>query len=703
MTPLKVSAQFMAISSTASTGANSDVEFVDMDEDSTLHLPPVLTSKKSQPSYKTRLFDDVASDTEDVTLTPKRRAHLIGLPRPLEPLDVNSSFGQNELVCRKRTSDYNDNNHYRKTPTGSRYRSESSDKHLFISPNSSYITMDGRCVTSKNPFSPMMMDQQSPHNNSKQSSSSAPFLPDSLDSNQNSRKGYGYNIAMPMGNNPLQRCRHRLQKRNNYAHNFHNNNNNNKDEYFTKDGYPERTGNYSFTGSPIKEKNMMDTSQCNSPTNYNFKLRRLNSQDDVVAASATTSRYNHNPLTIRTSLPCQAIDEVSPTDVLSFPSPPTPKKGQKRYDLLSIPTRSAPETPFLERRRRNHSSALLTGSGYFNRHRPRTDQVDEKDDASNNNCSETKSRFHSDFDIIGQLGKGSFGTVYKVLSRLDGCMYAVKAAQRRARGNADRDRMLKEVYALAALSDQANPATFHIVRYHQAWMEDNRLYIQTELCTSTLADIIASPQSMSDTRRYKLLREILLALEFIHTNEMVHLDIKPDNIFLKNDQFKLGDFGLVSTTSHHKDVEEGDSRYLPLELLSGSHEDLTKSDIFSLGATLYEICLGRRLPTSGKEWHDIRENNLQQLENTPLEMEIIIRQMMCPSFSERPSAAILLKRKQLLSADQKALIAEKSKVQQAKMELAAQAKHIKSYPPRTGPLRPGRGTMVRANTWNGTF
>ena len=50
-----------------------------------------------------------------------------------------------------------------------------------------------------------------------------------------------------------------------------------------------------------------------------------------------------------------------------------------------------------------------------------------------------------DFDIIGQLGNGSFGTVYKCLSRLDGCMYAVKAAKRKAKGVADRDRMLKEV------------------------------------------------------------------------------------------------------------------------------------------------------------------------------------------------------------------------------------------------------------------
>lgn len=83
-----------------------------------------------------------------------------------------------------------------------------------------------------------------------------------------------------------------------------------------------------------------------------------------------------------------------------------------------------------------------------------------------------------------------------------------------------------QVYALAALSDQADTATFHIVRYHQAWMEDDRLYIQTELCSGTLAEEI-SAGPMAEPRRFKVLREILLALDFIHRQHMVHLDIKP--------------------------------------------------------------------------------------------------------------------------------------------------------------------------------
>ena len=185
----------------------------------------------------------------------------------------------------------------------------------------------------------------------------------------------------------------------------------------------------------------------------------------------------------------------------------------------------------------------------------------DEDMEQNNTQAPSAGRFETDFQIVGRpLGNGSFGTVYKCLSKVDGCTYAIKVANRRIKGVADRERMLKEVYALAALCDQADTAAFHIVRYHQAWMEEGRLHIQTELCTSTLQAELenSSPASsapqmmeleapapaerklMSHERRYKLLREILLALELIHKNNMCHLDIKPENIFIKTDQYKLG-------------------------------------------------------------------------------------------------------------------------------------------------------------------
>jgi serine/threonine protein kinase len=229
-------------------------------------------------------------------------------------------------------------------------------------------------------------------------------------------------------------------------------------------------------------------------------------------------------------------------------------------------------------------------------------------------------------------------------------------------------------------------------------MEDDRLFIQTELCMGTLSEEIASGVLANEQRRYKLLREMLLALDLIHRNNMVHLDIKPDNVFIKNDQYKLGDFGLVTKLSANQDVEEGDSRYMSMELLLGDKSDLRKCDIFSLGATLYEICLGRSLPMNGQEWRDIRSGNISTLSNTGHDLVNLIRHMLDPKPSSRPTPSDLLQHRQLLSDEQKALKAARTKVVQANMQLAAQEQRFQQL----GPAFIQRKGLTRANTWNGT-
>jgi serine/threonine protein kinase len=140
---------------------------------------------------------------------------------------------------------------------------------------------------------------------------------------------------------------------------------------------------------------------------------------------------------------------------------------------------------------------------------------------------------------------------------------------------------------------------------------------------------------------------------------------------------------------------------MSIELLSGDHADLTKSDIFSLGITLYEICLGgRTLPTNGPEWQQLRSANIPALPNTPNEMQKIIELMMNPSYTSRPAAGELLKRPQLLSDEQKALLIERNKVIQANIALAEQANQLRRLAPPVSPM-PRKGILVRANTWNG--
>lgn len=184
------------------------------------------------------------------------------------------------------------------------------------------------------------------------------------------------------------------------------------------------------------------------------------------------------------------------------------------------------------------------------------------------------SRLYKDYEIIDILGSGSFGTVYRVRGKLDGIGYAIKKSRRRPHSQNERASMMLEVQALAALSAQEeSEKTSCIVRYYSAWIEDEYLCIQMELCESSACDLSVFDQQSA----FQLLRDILNALEVLHRNDFVHLDIKPANILLKRNRYKLADFGLALHTTNRKfngNVEEGDSRY------SLPHRLLTPSDIW---------------------------------------------------------------------------------------------------------------------------
>lgn len=89
------------------------------------------------------------------------------------------------------------------------------------------------------------------------------------------------------------------------------------------------------------------------------------------------------------------------------------------------------------------------------------------------------------------------------------------------------------------------------------------------------------------------------------------MDIKPDNIYhLSGNKFKIGDFGRAVKLDQLLGVEEGDIRYMPLEILNNDISDLTRVDVFSLGASAYELALNSPIPSSGDSFKAIREGNL---------------------------------------------------------------------------------------------
>lgn len=85
-------------------------------------------------------------------------------------------------------------------------------------------------------------------------------------------------------------------------------------------------------------------------------------------------------------------------------------------------------------------------------------------------------------------------------------------------------------------------------------------------------------------------------LRHIHAHGVLHMDIKPENMFLDSSgTFKLGDFGLAISLCSESSWEEGDGRYVAPELLRRSQPPSGAADVYSLGAAMLHCAIGRDL------------------------------------------------------------------------------------------------------------
>ena len=155
---------------------------------------------------------------------------------------------------------------------------------------------------------------------------------------------------------------------------------------------------------------------------------------------------------------------------------------------------------------------------------------------------------------------------------------------------------------------------------------------------------------------WDIIFEMLMGVKYFHELGYLHLDIKPTNFLVDEKGYiKLTDFGLcqrISEIPFLADITEGDSNYISLELFHFSSKGVLdeKTDIFSLGLSIFEILAKINLPKSGESWSqlrsgkfEIKEKLLQNWnikENKQIYIELIYK-MIAP-IDKRPSISQLL-------------------------------------------------------------
>jgi hypothetical protein len=202
------------------------------------------------------------------------------------------------------------------------------------------------------------------------------------------------------------------------------------------------------------------------------------------------------------------------------------------------------------------------------------------------------------YEIVGELGRGAMGIVYKAMDPVIGRTVAVKTIRLSEEGTG-----LSRPELLTRFQTEARAAGLlthpNIVVVFDAGEEDGLYYITMELVEGkSLQALLDGGHAFPLPRTLRIMEQTCNALQFAHERNVVHRDIKPANLMLTaDDTVKITDFGTakilqfgtVQQTAHVM----GTPSYMSPEQVKGRAVD-GRSDIFSLGVMLYEMVTGEK-------------------------------------------------------------------------------------------------------------
>ncbi len=232
--------------------------------------------------------------------------------------------------------------------------------------------------------------------------------------------------------------------------------------------------------------------------------------------------------------------------------------------------------------------------------------------------AETNQRI-GDYEILGVLGSGGMGKVYRVRNVISDRVEAMKVLLPDLAGRQElAARFLREIKLLASLSHP------NIATLCTALTIDNQLVMIMEYVEGVTLDELLGQGRISVEDGTNYIGQVLAALSYAHQKGVIHRDIKPANMMLTGDRvIKLMDFGIARSATERSMTQTGTTlgsvNYMSPEQITGQVVD-ARSDVYSTGVSLYEIITGQR-PFNANSDYELMAMHVKEAPKPPIELQ----------------------------------------------------------------------------------
>uniref|UniRef100_A0A672LG49 non-specific serine/threonine protein kinase n=1 Tax=Sinocyclocheilus grahami TaxID=75366 RepID=A0A672LG49_SINGR len=250
------------------------------------------------------------------------------------------------------------------------------------------------------------------------------------------------------------------------------------------------------------------------------------------------------------------------------------------------------------------------------------------------------------------IGKGNFAVVKLATHMITRAKVAIKIVDKTQLDDENLKKIFREVQIMKMLRHP------HIIRLYQVMETERLIYLVTEYASGgEIFDHLVAHGRMAEKDARRKFKQIVAAVYFCHCRNIVHRDLKAENLLLDHNlNIKIADFGFSNLFSRGQLLKTwcGSPPYAAPELFEGKEYDGPKVDIWSLGVVLYVLVCGA-LPFDGSTLQNLRARVLSGKFRIPFFMstdcEYLIRHMLILEPSRRLSMEQICKNKWMRQGD----------------------------------------------------